>query len=104
MLMKFFNRRKAGDPATEPVRISADVHSVIDNRGVVVFDSRGGRMFKANSTGAHIWQLLSQERPPEQVAHELSRQYGIEPERAHADVAWFVTQLRVAGLLAGGRD
>jgi PqqD family protein of HPr-rel-A system len=105
MLMNFFSRRKGGRPAVErPVRISADVHTVIDERGVVVFDPRGGRMFKANPIGAEILQMLSQERPPAQVAHDLSRHYSIDPERARADVARFVAELRGAGLLAGGRD
>ena len=105
MLRNFFNRRQAGAAAVErPVRISADVHTVVDDRGVVVFDARGGRMFKSNRIGAQIWQLLSQERPPAQVAHELSRQYSIDLERAYGDVERFVGELRCAGLLAGGRD
>jgi len=104
MLRNFFNKRQAGAPAVErPVRISAGVHTVVDDRGVVVFDARGGRMFKSNRIGAQIWQMLSQERPPAQVAHDLSRQYSIDPEWAHADVDRFVAELRCAGLLAGGR-
>ena len=57
----------------------------------------------ANGAGAVLWRaLLSGGTTREGLADELVRVYGIEHNRAAADVGRFIDALNAQGLLAGG--
>ena len=64
----------------------------------VVIDLGRGRSLGLNETAGLVWTLLA-EMDDEQIAGEVARRYGIEPERALRDVTAILTTLRERGLL-----
>ena len=57
-------------------------------------------LIRMNSTGAFIWDKLSEaDRRAEEVAALLASEYEVEESVAMADVASFIDKLRAAGLL-----
>ena len=57
-------------------------------------------LIKMNSTGAYLWQLLSENDLTEaEAAGAMAREYGIDISIAERDVATFLTKLRSSGLL-----
>lgn len=57
-------------------------------------------MIKLNETGKIIWEGLTAGQSESEIAASLQETYGIEAERAAADVAAFVAQVREQGFLA----
>jgi hypothetical protein len=69
---------------------------------IIALEGRGSRYVAANSAGAVLWRALIDGTTREGLADELVRIYGIERERADADVGRFVEALADQGLLASG--
>lgn len=55
-----------------------------------------------NETGAAIWELLEDGKPPEQIAESFVEEYGIAKEEALADVGQFIEQLKQQGICVDG--
>jgi Coenzyme PQQ synthesis protein D (PqqD) len=68
---------------------------------IIALEGRGSRYLAANSAGTVLWRALIDGTTPDRLADELVRVYGIEHERAVADVGRFVDALAEQGLLAG---
>jgi Coenzyme PQQ synthesis protein D (PqqD) len=66
---------------------------------VVVLDLRGSVYLKLNGTGRVLWEALVEPRTAAELATALVEQYGIEDERAAADVSAFLDDLRRRDLL-----
>ena len=66
---------------------------------IIALEARGSTYVAANSAGTLLWRSLAAGTTPDELADELVRAYGIEPERAAADADAFVAQLREQGLL-----
>jgi DNA-binding Lrp family transcriptional regulator len=75
------------------VKISAQVRSTHDQDGAVVLDIKNGRMFGLNLVGSRILELLKDNAQPPQIAEEISREFGVAPETASADVREFLETL-----------
>jgi hypothetical protein len=69
---------------------------------IIALESRGSRYVAANSAGAVLWRALVGGTTRGGLADELVRTYGIERERAEADVGHFIDALAEQGLLANG--
>ena len=69
---------------------------------IIALEGRGSRYVAANSAGAVLWRALIDGTTRDGLADELVRIYGIERERADADVGRFVDALAEQGLLANG--
>jgi hypothetical protein len=64
----------------------------------IVIDLGRGRSLGLNETAGLVWTLVG-ERDEAEIAAELERRYGIEPERARRDVQAILAALRERGLV-----
>jgi len=68
----------------------------------VIVDLREGTSVALNGAAAAIWRGLVRGRSPAQVARELAAGFGIDEQRAEADVAAFLSTLAARGLVREG--
>lgn len=52
-----------------------------------------------NPVGRHVWELLAEDRTPEEVAAAVAARFAVGPERARADVRAFLADLGAKGLV-----
>lgn len=52
-----------------------------------------------NAVGRHIWELLAEDRSPDDIAAAVAARFAVDPERARADVRDFLADLDRKGLL-----
>lgn len=52
-----------------------------------------------NETGAFIWELLKEERTPDELAEALVEEFDVEFDQAKKDVEEFLKQLKELGAL-----
>jgi hypothetical protein len=64
---------------------------------LILLDPSRGEMFSLPESGRLVWPLLPRGEQP--AAAALAAAYGLEPERAAADVAALVADLLRAGLI-----
>lgn len=67
---------------------------------LVVVDTQASTYLAANPTGLLLWQALATGTTRDDLAARLVERYGIDAERAGADVDGFLETLRTRGLLA----
>ena len=67
---------------------------------LVAVDTRTSTYLAANPTGFLLWEALAAGTTREALAAELVSRFGIDHERAVADVDRFVESVRERGLLA----
>jgi hypothetical protein len=67
---------------------------------IIALEAQGSRYVAANGAGAVLWRALVAGTTRDVLADELVGAYGIERERALADVQRFVDALSEQGLLA----
>lgn len=67
---------------------------------VIVLDLEGSVYLKLNGSGRVLWELLADAAGPDALAGALVHAYGIDEDRAKADVDEFIGELRRRGLLA----
>ncbi|UCC71730.1 MAG: HPr-rel-A system PqqD family peptide chaperone [Gemmatimonadota bacterium] len=65
----------------------------------VVFDPAANELHVLNLAAALIWSHCTGEHAPDEIAGALQEAYGIELERAAADVQATLERFREAGLL-----
>ena len=82
-----------------PLRPSSSVRASISDDGLVLLDLRGGLVLSSNVVGGRIWQLIEQQRTPNEIARQLAVDYDIPEQRADADVSSFVATLLARGLV-----
>ena len=76
------------------------VQRVATDYGSVLLDETRGEYFHLNSTGARIFELLSDDGASElEAARMLADEYDIPLEQAEVDVSRLCAQLRERGLL-----
>jgi hypothetical protein len=66
---------------------------------VVAIDVQTSTYFSANSSGAILWQMLSEGATHDELVERLTARFEIDRERAETDVAAFVGALHARGLL-----
>jgi hypothetical protein len=66
---------------------------------IVALDEHAAVYLAANPAGAVVWRSLAQGATRGQLADELVREFGIDPDRANADVDAFLADLGGRGLL-----
>ena len=77
-----------------------DIHWREIDGEIIALEARGSRYVAANGAGAVLWRALLGGAKRDALADELVRAYGIDRERALADVGHFVDALAEQGLLA----
>ena len=78
----------------------SDVHWREIDGEVIALDGRTSTYVAANSAGALLWRALEGGSTRDGLVDELVGAYGIDRERAAADVDRFVDELAGHGLLA----
>ena len=68
---------------------------------IVVLDLEGSVYLKLNGSGRLLWERLAEPTTESELTAALREAYGVDAERAAADVADFLADLRRRGLLAG---
>ncbi len=68
---------------------------------IVVIDLAGSVYLKLNGSGRVLWEALADSATEPELISKLVDTYGVDAERASADVAAFVTDLRSRDLLTG---
>ena len=56
-------------------------------------------MIKLNKTGADVWEGLGAGSDVEEITGQIVEKYGVDREKAEADVAGLVRQIEEAGFL-----
>ena len=79
----------------------SDLHWREIDGEIIALEARGSRYVAANGAGAVLWRALVAGTTRDALGDELVRAYGIDRERADADVRRFVEALAEQGLLAG---
>jgi hypothetical protein len=79
---------------------AADLHWREIDGEIVALEARSSRYVAANGAGAVLWHALVAGSTRERLADELVTRFGIDRERAAADVDRFVAELAEQGLLA----
>jgi DNA-binding CsgD family transcriptional regulator len=77
-------RNVAGDDILIPVHDSAKEHN---------------GLFVLTPTGAEIWDMLVEEKSPEEIVEIISREYEVDAEMVRADVDALIKKLKDMGLL-----
>lgn len=62
--------------------------------GAVIFETMREKVFVTNGTGADIVRLIQEDRSPKEIADELAKAYGTDPDAIAADVNTFIDQLK----------
>jgi PqqD family protein of HPr-rel-A system len=89
--------------AEEQLSVPGHIHHVADDlKHVVVMNSRNGQIFGLDNSAAVIWNALAESGSESAAIAAVAERYGLEQERAAADVRGFLTDLLDAGLLARG--
>ncbi|MDT0346395.1 lasso peptide biosynthesis PqqD family chaperone [Streptomyces litchfieldiae] len=83
------------------MRLSPDVVTCDTDDGLVLLDSRRGRYWQLNATGAAIVRGLLAGAAVERIATELSRKQPVTADRAAEDIRTLVDQLTRARLIEG---
>ena len=94
------NRWHPGEIGSDPLRVPSDVRACIHEHGLTLLQISRGLVFTANHTGGRIWQGLVSGKTISTVAMELSRDFGVNAERAERQIADFVSSLLINKLLA----
>lgn len=85
---------------TEQVRLRSEALSWREiDAEVVAVDISTSTYLSANPAGAILWQMLATGATRAALADRLVETFGIDRERAEADVAAFVDSLATRGLL-----
>ena len=66
---------------------------------IVALDAGASEYLAVNATGATLWPLLAEGATREQLAARLVEAFGVDLERAAADVEVFLDSLETRGLL-----
>ena len=65
----------------------------------VLLDPVGDRYLRLNSSGAALWELLSEPRAPAELARALADRHALDDETAARDAGTFVAALRARELI-----
>lgn len=84
---------------TPLIRLKSDVTWQQLDGEVVALDLASAAYVMANDTGSILWPLLEEGATDSELAAVLVDRFGIDAERAGADVAAFVAQLRALTLV-----
>lgn len=67
--------------------------------GLVVLNLETEAYYRLDASGANMWQLLSQEKPLDEIADLISQQFGAEKSLVLIDIAQLAEGLCAAGLM-----
>jgi hypothetical protein len=75
------------------IRISREASASAHDEGIVILDSRRGRIFSSNAAGRCIWRSIEQWLPFERVVETLASEFQIARTTAREHAAGFLAEL-----------
>jgi hypothetical protein len=84
------------------MRLSHNIRAVTNSGGGALLDLRAGKMFRLNTTGASIIELLTKGYTEDRIATEISERCGVDGALVCSDVHAFLTSLKEHGLVMDG--
>jgi Coenzyme PQQ synthesis protein D (PqqD) len=84
------------------MRLSHNIRAVTNSGGGALLDLRAGKMFRLNTTGASIIELLTKGYAEDRIATEISERCGVDSALVCSDVHAFLASLKEHGLVRDG--
>jgi hypothetical protein len=81
------------------MRLSHNVRTVTNSGGGALLDLHAGKMFRLNTTGASIVELLAEGYTEDRIAAEISQRSDIDSALVCSDVHAFLAALKDHGLV-----
>ena len=81
------------------MKMSEHVRSTHSQDGAVVLDVLHGRMYRLNLVGSRMLELLKQDRTEQEIAEQLSQEFGVGRDIVAADLKEFLSHLHRNGLV-----
>ena len=75
------------------------VHTTLADGQAVLLHMQTHKYYSLNRTGSRVWTLLEAGDSLEQVSEKIASDFGIDSERASADVTSLIDALKSAGLV-----
>jgi hypothetical protein len=90
-----FRRRAvtAAEPTGQSLVPAPDVQASIHSAGMALLDIATGKVFLCNETGSRIWQGVVMGLSAEDIAEDISREFGVAAELVRRDTSLFVGEL-----------
>jgi hypothetical protein len=82
-------------------RISDAIRSTSSREGAVLLDIQQGRILGLNRMGSRVFQMLRDGLDEDQIAGEISSDFGVGADDVRADVLDFIRSLREHNVLSG---
>jgi Coenzyme PQQ synthesis protein D (PqqD) len=82
------------------MKLSEHVRSTHSQDGAVVLDILHGQMFRLNLVGSQMLELLKQGHSENEIAEQLSQEFGIARETVASDLQEFLTHLEKHHLIS----
>jgi len=79
--------------------LAKNIRRVSSADGAVVLDVRRGTMFRLNPLGSLILELLDRGDSIQQIAEQVSAQFGVAFDAVQRDVKEFMAALEIHGVL-----
>lgn len=94
--------RAASQMRDHRITVRSEAAASIHEDGLVILDTRSGRLFTSNLTGARVWRGLERQLPVESIADEIGREYQIDRTVAREHATRFLDELERNGLIDRG--
>ncbi len=79
--------------------LTPNLRSIVDHDGAVILDIPRHAMTTLDSTGAYVWERLTQGKQVTEIVEELARDTGADEALIARDVADFLEQLKAKHLV-----
>lgn len=80
-------------------RVRDTVRSTHDQDGAVVLDIAQGKIYRLNRVGSRVLESLETSLSEAEIAHRVTREFGVSHDTAESDTREFIRQLQRIGLL-----
>jgi hypothetical protein len=84
--------------------VNSEATASIHENGVVILNTRSGRLFSSNRAGAVIWRCIERQLPVAAIADEISSEFEIARTTAFEHTAHFVAELERQNLIGRGAE
>ncbi len=81
-----------------------DVAAKVVEGEAVIIDLASGVYYSLDAPGALVWAMLERHHSEASVAAELASRFGVDEDRAGADVARLISSLQSEGLVVEAAD
>jgi hypothetical protein len=77
------------------------IHTNLQNGEAVLLHLEKAKYYTLNVTAARIWNLLSEDKPEQEIAQALAAEFDVDPARALRSVEALLRDLEAGGFVTG---